>query len=176
MPRCRSCEDFDLRSLLFHSAGQDAQSTGLTGRLYSDTNDYRPPIPFFHKLHDSIIGLKRSAEGGCETCELLWMTWIKTVTKPDITEDWLDKTFLGEVYLGCSGWIASRQGSPYITLAQKTTNGTARILASFEPFADRGTVSCRRLKLADLSQMNCQAMDRIFWEDLYMRIQVQKVA
>lgn len=62
------------------------------------------------------------------------------MNKPDITEEWLDKTFQGEVYLGCSGWIASRQGSPYITLAQKTVNGTARTLASFEPFADRGVL------------------------------------
>ena len=158
MPLCRSCEDFDIRSLLFQSAGQDAQSTGLTGRLYSDTNDYRPPIPFFHKLYDSIIELKNSAEGGCETCELLWVTWIQTVNKPDITEDWLDKTFQGEVYLGCSGWIASRQGSPYITLAQNTANGTARTLASFEPFADRGTFCWQRSEFADITQMNCQAM------------------
>ncbi|KAH7350621.1 heterokaryon incompatibility protein-domain-containing protein [Rhexocercosporidium sp. MPI-PUGE-AT-0058] len=137
MPPCKACQSFDIRSLLFESAGQDAQSTGLTGRLYSDTNDYRPPIPFFHKLHDSIVNLKQSAEQGCEACNLFWVTWIKTVNKPDITEEWLDRTFQGNVYLGCSGWIASRQGSPYITLAQKTANGSPRTLASFEPFADR---------------------------------------
>ncbi|PVH80558.1 HET-domain-containing protein [Cadophora sp. DSE1049] len=147
MPPCKSCQEFDIRCLLFESAGQDAQSTGLTGRLYSDTNDYRPPIPFFHKLYDSIVGLKKSAEWGCETCDLLWVTWIKTVNKPDLTEDWLDKTFQGEVYLGCSGWIASRQGSPYITLAQKTVSGTARTLASFEPFADRDELPSDGLNL-----------------------------
>jgi hypothetical protein len=135
---CQQCENFDIRALLFESDAQETQSTGLTGRLYSDTNDYRPPIAFFHKHHESVVSLKRSAEKGCTSCKFFWGTWIKTLNKPDFTDEWLDKTFQGQLYLGCSGWITSRQGAPYINLSQMTANGAARTLCSFEPFADRG--------------------------------------
>jgi hypothetical protein len=138
MAMCHLCLGFDIRSLLLESATQTPESTGLTGRLYSDTNDYRPPIHFFHRHHDTIVGLKKSAERGCQLCDLFWNTWIKTINKAEITEEWVDKTFKGELYLGASGWIKVRQGAPYITLSQRISNGTARTLCSFEPFADRG--------------------------------------
>lgn len=140
MTICHLCLRIDIRSLLLESATQAPESTGLTGRLYSDTNDYRPPIPFFHRHHDTIIGLKNSAERGCQLCDLFWSTWIKTINKAEITEEWVDKAFKGELYLGVSGWIEARQGAPYITLSQKISNGTARTLCSFEPFANRGMI------------------------------------
>jgi len=156
---CHLCSGFDIRTLLLESAAQTPESTGLTGRLYSDTNDYRPPIHFFHAHHDTIVGLKKSAERGCQLCDLFWSAWVKTINKADVTEEWLDKTFKGKLYLGASGWIEVRQGAPYITLSQRISNGTARTLCSFEAFADRGMILISPIpSVTNIIQIISQAM------------------
>lgn len=110
----------------------------MTDRNYVDADDYRPPIPLFHAHQPSIVDLRRSAENGCELCNLFWLSWVKTLNKTDFSDDWLGRIFPGRVYIGSSGWIASRQGVPYVDLTQKLLDGRSRTLCSFEAFADRG--------------------------------------
>ena len=76
---------------------------------------------------------------------------MKTLNKDDdITEVFLEKYFPEQPYIGCSRWVASRQGLPYITLTRHTCTGSTRTLCSFEAFVSRGTSydwkarSCKR--------------------------------
>jgi hypothetical protein len=138
MCHCDLCQRFDIRELLLQSATQIPGATGNTDRNYVDAYDYRPPMRHFYKHQKSIVALKRSAEHGCNLCNLFWLTWVKTVNKKDFTEDWLDRIFQGQLYIGCSSWTTSRQGFPYVTLTQQPPAGNSRLLCSFEAFADRG--------------------------------------
>ena len=138
MDHCDLCQGFDIRELLLQSSAQKPRATGNTSRTYVDTDDYRQPIPHFYTHQRSIVALKRSAEQGCKLCDLFWHTWVKTLNKTDFTEEWLDRTFQGQIYIGCSSWTTSIQGYPYITLTQKSSTGASRTLCSFEAFADRG--------------------------------------
>lgn len=139
MEHCNLCQNFNIRELLLQSAAQKPDATGNTDRNYKDANDYRAPLPTFYKHHEGIIALKRSAEQSCELCSLFWHTWVKTLNKDDPSEDWLEKYFPGQLYIGTSSWTASRQGFPYVTLSQQAPTGNNRTLCSFEAFADRGT-------------------------------------
>jgi hypothetical protein len=141
MNLCDLCQRFDIRALLLESATQKLEATGNTNRNYVDAHDYRPPIPHFYPHHKSIVALKRSAEQDCKLCDLFWRTWLTTLSKTDFTEEWLDRMFQGQIYIGCSGWSASRQGVPYVTLTQLQSAGGGRTLCSFEAFADRGTIT-----------------------------------
>lgn len=138
MSLCKICQGFDIRALLLQSAAQKPRASGITNRNLVDAEDYRPAIPYFYKHQSSIVTLKKSAEQNCELCDLFWCIWIKTLGKPDATEEWLDATFRGQIYIGCSGWTTSKQGLPYITLIQNPSSGGDRTLCSFEAFAYRG--------------------------------------
>lgn len=140
MVLCNLCEIFDIRQLLCLSAAQKPNATGNTDRNFVDTNDYRVPIPNFYKHHEGIVTLKGSADQGCELCRLFWHAWVKTLNKDHITEEFLEKYFPGQLYIGCSSWTTSRQGFPYVTLTQQFSIGSSRTLCSFEAFADRGTL------------------------------------
>jgi hypothetical protein len=35
---------------------------------------------------------------------------VKTLNKTYFTDEWLDKIFEVQIYIGCSGWVASGQG------------------------------------------------------------------
>ncbi|KAG9231108.1 heterokaryon incompatibility protein-domain-containing protein [Amylocarpus encephaloides] len=137
MGLCDQCLGFDIRALLLESAGQKPEATRNTDRNFADTGDLRPAIPHFYLLHETLVALKISAEQGCQLCQLFWQTWMVTAPKTDFTEEWLDRIFEGKVYLGCSLWSVSRQGVPYVTLSQKTSDGRNRTLSSFEAFAER---------------------------------------
>ena len=139
MDLCDLCRGFDIRALLLQSAAIRPRASGITDRNLVDAKDYRPPIPHFYKHHSGIVALKRSSEQGCKLCSLFWCTWVKTLTKSDPTEEWLDATFEGQIHIGCSGWTTSRQGLPYVTLTQQPSSGGGRTLCSFEAFAYRGT-------------------------------------
>ena len=138
MNLCEVCRGFDIRGLLLASEAQAPQATGALGRTLVDADDFRPPLPQFYKHHESIVALKQSSEKGCNLCRLFWLTWVKTLTKTDYTEEWLDKTLPGQIYIGCSSWTTSGQGFPYITVNQQSSVGASRTLCSFEAFADRG--------------------------------------
>lgn len=138
MELCNLCQEFDIRALLLASAAQKPELTGMTNRNFNDAQDFRPPIPHFYPHHKTILDLKHSAEGECQLCTLFWGTWVATLPKPDFTEEFYERTFEGQVFLGCSGWTVSRQGVPYVTVGQKTLDGRSRILCSFEAFANRG--------------------------------------
>ena len=138
MSLCNTCQSFDIRALLLASEAQKPEASGALSRTQVDAQDFRSPLPKFYKHHGSVVALKRSSENGCSLCEFFWLTWSKTLTKPDFTEEWLDATFQGDLYLGCSSWTTSGQGFPYITLNQHASSGASRTLCSFEPFADRG--------------------------------------
>jgi hypothetical protein len=138
MELCHLCQGLDIRALLFQSAAQYIRPSGITDRNLIDAEDYRPPIPFFYKHQNTIVTLKESSEQGCKLCNLIWHTWMKTLNKADFTDEWLDATFSGSIFIGCSGWTASREGLPYITVTQKPSSGGCRTLCSFEAFANRG--------------------------------------
>jgi hypothetical protein len=138
MALCKLCQDFDIRALLLESAAQFTRPSGIRDRNLIDAEDYRPPIPYFYKHQNSIVALKRSSEQGCSLCDLFWRTWIKTLNKIDFTDEWLDKTFKGSIFIGCSGWTTSREGLPYVTVTQKPSSGGSRTLCAFEAFTDRG--------------------------------------
>jgi hypothetical protein len=135
---CNICQGFDIRALLLQSVAQKPRPSGITNRNLVDAEDYRSAIPYFYKHQSSIVALKKSAEKNCELCDLFWRTWVKTLTKPDATEEWLDATFQGQIYIGCSGWTTSKQGLPYITITQHPSSGGDRTLCSFEAFGYRG--------------------------------------
>jgi hypothetical protein len=139
MSLCNQCEKFDIRQLLCQSAAQKPGATGNTDRNFVDTNDYRMPMPKFYKHHESIITLRIFADRGCELCSLFWCTLAESLNKDDITEEFLEKYFPGQLYIGCSSWTTNRQGFPYITLTQQSPTGSSRTLCSFEAFANRGT-------------------------------------
>ena len=139
MDICNVCQGFDIRKLLLQSVVQKPRASGITNRNLVDAEDYRPPIPYFCPHQSSIVALKKSAEQNCRLCNLFWHTWIKTLTKSNVTDEWLDATFKGRIYIGCSGWTTSKQGLPYITLIQHPSSGGDRQLCSFEAFAFRGT-------------------------------------
>lgn len=141
MVLCNICQGFDIRALLLKSAAQNTRESGITDRSLIDIGDYRPPIPDFYKHHNSIVALKKSSEWGCSLCDLFWHTWLKTLSKTDYTDEWLDRTFEGTIYLGCSGWTTTREGLPYVTATQYSTTGT-RTLCSLEAFADRSINTC----------------------------------
>lgn len=138
MSLCDVCQRFDIRELLLKSEAQKTEATGMLGRTRVDPDDFRPSIPHFYKHLDSIVPLKNSSEAGCALCGLFWLTWFKTLNKPDFTDEWLDRTFEGQLYLGSSSWTTSGQGFPYITLIQQSSSGASRTLGSFEAFANRG--------------------------------------
>jgi hypothetical protein len=142
MALCTVCKDFDIRALLLQAVAQKTRPSGITDRNLIDAEDYRPPIPYFYKHYSSIVALRRSSEEGCDLCDLFWRTWTKTLTKSDITDEWLEATFEGIIYIGCSGWTTSREGLPYVAVTQKPSFGGSRTLCSFEAFADRGTIIC----------------------------------
>lgn len=138
MSLCDTCQRFDIRELLRKSEAQKTGATGALSRTQVDTDDFRPPIPHFYKHLESVIALKKSSEAGCTLCGLFWLTWVKTLNKPDFTDEWLDRIFEGQLYIGSSSWTTSGQGFPYITLNQQSSSGASRTLGSFEAFADRG--------------------------------------
>jgi hypothetical protein len=138
MELCRLCQGLDIRALLLESAAQHTRPSGITDRNLIDAEDYRPPIPFFYKHQNTIVALKESSEQGCRLCNLIWRTWMKTLNKADFTDEWLDATFSGSIFIGCSGWTTSREGLPYIIVTQKPSSGGSRTLCSFEAFANRG--------------------------------------
>lgn len=138
MELCHLCQGLDIRALLLESAAQYTRPSGITDRNLIDAEDYRPPIPFFYKHQNTIVALKESSEQGCRLCNLIWRTWMKTLNKADFTDEWLDATFSGSIFIGCSGWTTSREGLPYITVTQKPSSGGSRTLCSFEAFANRG--------------------------------------
>jgi hypothetical protein len=138
MDSCTLCCGFDIRALLLESAAQYTRPSGITDRNLIDAEDYRPPIPYFYKHQTGIIALKKSSEQGCGLCNLIWHTWVKTLNKTDFTDEWLDATFQGSIFIGCSGWTISREGLPYVTVTQQPSSGGSRTLCSFEAFADRG--------------------------------------
>ena len=139
MGLCKQCEEFDVRQLLCGSAAQKPDATGNTDRNFVDTKDYRAAVPYFYKHYDKINALKIFADQGCELCNLFWCTWAKTLNKDDINEEFLDKYFPGQLFIGCSSWTTSRKGFPYVTVTQQTPTGGSRTLCSFEAFANRGT-------------------------------------
>lgn len=138
MSFCNLCQSFDIRALLLKSTAQIPQATGLTNRNGIDADDYRLPLPHLYTHHRDIVALKRSAEQGCTLCDLLWSTWFATLPKNDMTDDTLNETFQGQVYVGCSGWTTSIQGGPYVTLSQQDSAGRSRTLCYFEAYAERG--------------------------------------
>lgn len=152
MGLCELCQEFDIRSLLLASASQDLQPrqfTGVNNRNFSgvdhyrsivSADDYHQPLPHFYPHCKTILDLKESTERGCQLCSLFWSTWVAELTKADFTEEWLSRTFPGEVYIGASGWTTSQQGLPYVTLTQKIPTGQSRTLCSFDAFAERGTM------------------------------------
>ncbi|RDW75342.1 HET-domain-containing protein [Coleophoma cylindrospora] len=164
MALCDLCSGFDIRALLLHSAAQRTEETGMADRNHVDGEDYRPPVPLFYAHYEGIVGLQRSSIQGCTLCSLLYGAWAKTLNRPDITEEWLEKTFQGPLYLGCTGWIASRQGIPYVSLTQKLPDGRSRELCHFEAFADRedipsdGSALLGRAVYEDPSQEACLAV------------------
>jgi hypothetical protein len=137
MDLCKLCQGFNIRELLIKSAAQFPRPSGITDRNLIDAEDYRPPIRYFYQQHSSILGLKESSRQGCRLCDLIWRTWIKTVNKAEPTDEWLDATFTGVLFIGSSGWTLSREGLPYITVIQQPPFGGFRTLCSFEAFADR---------------------------------------
>jgi hypothetical protein len=139
MGLCKQCEEFDVRQLLCESAAQKPDATGNTDRNFVDAKDYRAAVPYFYKHYDKMHALKIFAGQGCELCNLFWCTWAKTLKKDDINEEFLDKYFPGQLFIGCSSWTTSRQGFPYVMLTQQTPTGKSRTLCSFEAFANRGT-------------------------------------
>lgn len=139
MALCTLCQDLDIRELLLQSAAQKPDATGNTDRNYVDANDFRAAMPTFFKHHAGIIALKKSMEQDCQLCTLFWRTWVKTLNKDDFTDEWLEKYFQGQLYIGSSSWTTSRQGFPYVNLTQQAPGGNSRTLCSFEAFADRGT-------------------------------------
>lgn len=141
MVLCDICQGFDIRALLVQSGTQKTMPSGMRDRSFIDAEDYRPPIPFFYKHHNGIIALKSSSEQGCALCDLFWHSWVKTLSKPDFTDHWLEATFEGTLYIGCSGWTISREGLPYVTVTQQPSSGGTRTLCSFEVYVDRGIVS-----------------------------------
>lgn len=145
MELCSLCQKFDIRELLLQSAAQKPNATGMTDRNYVDANDFRAAMPNFFKQHEGVIALKRSAEQGCKLCSLFWRTWIKTLNKDDPTQEFLEKYFQGQLYIGCSSWMTSRQGIPYVTFSQQGSAGNIRTLCSFEAFADRGEINSTHL-------------------------------
>ncbi|KAF4627985.1 hypothetical protein G7Y89_g10167 [Cudoniella acicularis] len=140
MKLCNLCDGFDVRALLLSSLAQRSEATGNTNRNFVDAEDLRPAIPHFYPHYKTIVGLKNSAEEGCRLCELFWKSWLATLPKTDFTEEWLECTFEGQVYIGCSMWSTSRQGVPYVTISQKTLDGRNRTLCSFEAFVERDDV------------------------------------
>jgi len=138
MALCDLCQGFDIRALLLKSVAQKPEATGMTDRNHADADDYRPPIPFSYPHHESIVALRKSAENGCDLCNLFWLAWVKKLNKRDFTDEWLERIFQGHVYIGCSGWVVSRQGLPYVELTQKISGDRSRTLCSFEAFANRG--------------------------------------
>ena len=142
MKLCNLCSGFDIRALLLSSSAQrlesNANATGNTNPVFVKAEYFHPEIPHFYPHYQTIVGLRKSAQGGCKLCELFWHTWLSTFTRTDFTDEWLDRTFDGQVYVGCSIWSTSRQGVPYVTLSQKTSDGRNRTLCSFEAFAERG--------------------------------------
>jgi len=138
MDLCTLCRGFDIRALLLESAAQSTRPSGITDRNLIDAEDYRPPIPYFYKHQTSIVALKKSSEQSCSLCNLIWCTWVKTLNKTDFTDEWLDATFQGSIFIGCSGWTVSREGLPYVAVIQQPSSSGSRTLCSFEAFADRG--------------------------------------
>lgn len=138
MALCELCQGFDIRALLMNSAAQQPEASGLTDRNYVDGKDFRPPVPLFYSHHKCITDLRRSAEA-CKLCKLFWQAWVKTLDRSDFTDEWLDKTFQGHLYIGSSSWMASRQGIPFVTLTQSLSGGRSRTLCNFESYAHRGT-------------------------------------
>jgi hypothetical protein len=143
MELCSLCQGFDIRALLLKSAAQVTRPSGITDRNLIDAEDYRPPIPYFYKHHNSIVVLKNSSEQGCSLCNLILCTWIKTLNKADFTDEWLDANFRGSLYIGSSGWTTSREGLPYVTVTQQPSSGGSRTLCSFDAFAKRGKTTTR---------------------------------
>ena len=138
MNLCNLCQEFDIRQLLCQSAAQKPDATGNTDRNFDDANDYRAPMADFYKHHEGIVALKKFADQGCHLCSLFWRDWVKTLNKDNITKEFLEKYFPGQLYIGCSSWTTSRQGFPYVTLTQQSPTDSSRTLCSFEAFADRG--------------------------------------
>jgi hypothetical protein len=173
MDLCNLCKKFDIRQLLCQSAAQNPGATGNTDRNFIDTKDYRAPMPNFYKHRDSITALKIFADQGCELCSLFWCSWVKTLNKNDITAEFLEKYFPGQLYIGCSSWTTSKQGFPYITLTQQSPTGSSRTLCSFEAFANRGTcyINFVLSPETDFSQMMSQLRDNLSWAELCIRIQ-----
>lgn len=138
MDLCDSCQSFDIRALLKQSEAQE-----LTKELYSNVKDYHRPIPLFHKLQPDLYALKQSSSNtSCKLCKLLWEASSKTLGIQDVssatTQLW--DNFKGELYIGSSGWQASRQGFPYVTLTQVGPSGGSTNLCYIEPFVERGSL------------------------------------
>ncbi|CAG8951369.1 hypothetical protein HYFRA_00007281 [Hymenoscyphus fraxineus] len=171
MELCVLCQNFDIRALLLASAAQPPESTGNADRNFVDAQDFRPPIPHFYPHYTTILDLKHSAEKGCPLCTLLWDTWMATLPNSEFPEGFYERIFDGQIFIGSSGWMVSRQGVPYVTVGQKTVDGKSRTLCSFEAFAERDempedgpSVLCTAIS-ADSASESCVALGRN-WLDI----------
>lgn len=136
---CDLCHDFDVRRLLLDSAQQTptARRTQLTGLMEEDLL-WQQGLPAFFQHHSNLSNLKQPAGRGCEFCNLIWSSWVKSGNSDPSLDGRIDKSGKGQIFIGTSSFNVSKGQGPVITVSQRPIGMAPRTLCNFEVFSGKG--------------------------------------
>lgn len=136
-PLCRFCSKIDIRRLLVEAKAQGPPASGSPDQVFA-YDSIHAAVPKFFAHHPNLVSLRDSARD-CDLCSSIWDQYTQNAHPFEYTEDALNQGLSAEsIWIGAEQWVEELQGVPTIAAVQYGPRGTARRLAWFEAFAQRG--------------------------------------
>lgn len=144
---CSVCRNLDVRKLLLASAAVPvSEETSVWERLHLKTLGLEPHL--FFKQHANLASLKQ-AIAHCDLCRSIWRWYSKTGSPSKVSDQAVKSGLsLEQIYITCTPANELWQKFAQIVAFQKGPDDSTRILASFDPCADRGTHSAMVFRIS----------------------------
>lgn len=134
---CDVCRSFDLRALLLSSAAIPVRDdVTIWERLFLSTIEESPRL--FFKQHPNLLSIKQCSEA-CSLCSCIWKLYCEGKDAVWLTNEAVNAGISQQqVYITCTPANNLWQKYAQVVVFQKNSSDSTRILASFDPYAERG--------------------------------------
>ena len=134
---CSTCCDFDVRKLLLASAAVEVSKVvTVWERLRLSSINGAPHLYF--RQHSNLQSLRDAIET-CDLCSSIWR-WYSKNDPARLSDAALGQGLsIEQIYITCTPTNDLWQKFAQVVAFQKGQRDETRVLASFDPYADRGT-------------------------------------